>query len=100
MKIVSTNIGEAVTIEWRGQKLQTGIYKYPVNQSLFLGKEDVENDHVIDRRYHGGTDKTCYLYSAEHYSFWQNRYPEVKLEWGMFGENLTVRRDLEKLLVI
>jgi MOSC domain-containing protein YiiM len=59
MQIISTNIGKPVTVEWRGQQLQTGIYKYPVNSPIFLDIEDVENDHVLDRRYHGGTDKAC-----------------------------------------
>jgi len=90
MKIVSTNIAEPTGIEWRGQKIETGIYKYPVNSPIFLGKEDVVNDHVIDRRYHGGSDKACYLYSADHYSFWKSKYPNLDWQWGMFGENLTV----------
>lgn len=90
MKIVSTNIAEPTVIEWRGQKVETGIYKYAVDSPIFLGKEDVVNDHVIDRRYHGGSDKACYLYSADHYSFWKSKYPNVDWQWGMFGENLTV----------
>ena len=90
MKIISTNIGEPKTIEWRGKSIQTGIYKYPVPHPLFLGKEDVENDHVIDRRYHGGIDKACYLYSADHYKYWQQLYPDLDMPFGMFGENLTV----------
>ena len=52
--------------------------------------EDVEKDNVIDRRYHGGIDKACYLYSADHYAYWQNLYPGLEMPWGMFGENLTV----------
>ncbi len=50
MKVISTNIGEPKTIEWNGKKVQTGIYKYPVNIPIFLGAEDVANDHVIDRK--------------------------------------------------
>lgn len=90
MKIISTNIGEPKTIEWNGKMVQTGIYKYPVEKPIFLGLEDVENDHVIDRRYHGGIDKACYLYSADHYSYWKKFYPNLEMPWGMFGENLTV----------
>lgn len=90
MQIISTNIAEPTTINWRGQEIQTGIYKYAVETPIFLGIEDVENDHVIDRRYHGGADKACYLYSADHYPFWKQKYPNLKWEWGMFGENLTV----------
>lgn len=90
MQIVSTNIGQPTIIEWRGQEIQTGIYKHEVDTPLFLGAEDVVNDHVIDRRYHGGAEKACYLYSAGHYPFWKRKYPELKWAWGMFGENLTV----------
>ncbi|GAB1450169.1 MOSC domain-containing protein [Draconibacterium sp.] len=90
MKIISTNIGEPKTINWNGKEVTTGIFKYPVTQPIFLGSEDVENDHVIDRRYHGGVDKACYLYSADHYKYWQTLYPDLELPWGIFGENLTV----------
>jgi MOSC domain-containing protein YiiM len=90
MKILSTNISKPTNIKWRGQEIQTGIYKFAVETPIYLGFEDVENDHVIDRRYHGGIDKACYLYSAEHYPLWKQKYPELKWEWGMFGENLTV----------
>jgi len=90
MQIISTNIAKPATIEWRGQKVETGIYKYAVETPIFLGADDVMNDHVIDRRYHGGSDKACYLYSADHYPFWQNKYPNQDWKWGMFGENLTV----------
>ena len=90
MKIISTNIGAPRTIEWRGKDIQTGIYKYSVPHSIFLGKKDVMSDHVMDRRYHGGIDKACYLYSADHYNYWRQFYPDLEMPWGMFGENLTV----------
>lgn len=90
MKIISINIGDPQTIEWNGKAIQTGIYKYPVSEPVFLGKENVENDSVIDRKHHGGIDKACYLYSADHYSYWGNFYPGLEMPWGMFGENLTI----------
>jgi MOSC domain-containing protein YiiM len=90
MRIISTNIGEPKTVVWHGKKVQTGIYKFSVNHPIFLGNEDVENDHVMDRKYHGGVDKACYLYSANHYNWWKKIYPELEMPWGMFGENLTV----------
>ncbi len=90
MKIISTNIGKTKTIQWNGKEVSTGIFKYSVDKPIILGTEDVENDDVIDRKYHGGIDKACYLYSADHYQYWQNLYPEVEMPWGLFGENLTV----------
>lgn len=90
MKIISTNIGEAKTFKWHGKEVKTGIFKYPVDEPIYLGKEDVNNDNVIDRKYHGGIDKACYLYSADHYKYWKKLYSTKELSWGMFGENLTV----------
>ena len=90
MKVISTNIAEAREIEWQGKLVKTGIYKFPVNQSILLEKEDVKGDHVIDRKYHGGIDKACYLYASDHYAFWKEHYPNLEWVWGMFGENLTV----------
>jgi MOSC domain-containing protein YiiM len=90
MKIISLNIGEKKTVSWRGKPVQTGIFKYPVDGPLYLGKEDVEGDVVYDRRYHGGISKACYLFSADHYADWKKMFPNLEWTYGMFGENLTV----------
>lgn len=91
MQVISTNIAEPKTILWRGKKVQTGIYKKPVAVPIHLDKEDVKGDHVIDRRYHGGIDKACYIYALNHYPYWKEKYPDLDWEYGMFGENLTVK---------
>ncbi len=90
MKVISTNIGEQRVVNWKGNAVNTGIFKFPVDNPVFLGYEDVEKDHVIDRRYHGGIDKACYLYSADHYAFWEKLYPKLEMPYGIFGENLTI----------
>ncbi len=90
MKIISTNLGKPTTIIWNGKEEQTGIFKYPVPTALRLGETDVEKDTVIDRKHHAGVNKACFLFSADHYPFWKKQYPDLKWDWGMFGENLTV----------
>lgn len=90
MKVISTNIGKPTTFKWNGKEEQTGIFKYPVDEPLFLGETDVKKDTVIDRKHHAGEHKACYLFSADHYSYWKHLYPALKWDWGMFGENLTV----------
>lgn len=100
MKVVSVNIGKKRTVSWRGKDILTGIYKYPVKDSIFLGETDVINDDVVDRRYHGGRDKACYLYSSDHYSFWKENYPDLEWTYGMFGENITIKGlDETKVLI-
>lgn len=90
MNVVSVNVGGKKEINYHGKLIETGIYKYPVVLPIYLGKEDVENDSVIDRRYHGGVDKACYCYSQNHYAFWKQRFPNLEWNYGMFGENLTI----------
>lgn len=90
MKVISTNIAKPTTITWNGNKLKTGIYKTPTNNPIYLGKEVVKGDEVSDRRVHGGIHKACYLFSANQYTYWQNLYPDLDWNYGMFGENLTV----------
>ncbi len=85
MKVISTNIGERVEINYHGKMENTGMYKYPVEGAIFLGKEGVVNDVVIDRIYHGGVDKACYWYSTKHYDFWKNKFPDLKWNfWRKF----------------
>lgn len=90
MKILSTNIGDRKTINWKGKVVTTGIYKYPTNSPIFLGTEDVKNDNVCDRKYHGGKNQAVYAYSYDKYDFWKKKYPDLNWDFGMFGENLTV----------
>ncbi|UOB16936.1 MOSC domain-containing protein [Abyssalbus ytuae] len=90
MKVVSTNIARPVKIKWKNKEIITGIFKNPTSSPIFLGKDDVKDDNVIDRKYHGGADKACYLFSADKYGYWKQLYPDLNWNWGMFGENITI----------
>ncbi|SDX98154.1 MOSC domain-containing protein YiiM [Lutibacter oricola] len=90
MKVVSVNLGEKRSVNYKGKVVETGIFKKPVATSIFLGEEDVENDAVIDRRYHGGIEKAVYAYAEEHYNYWRELYPNIDLTFGLMGENLTI----------
>ncbi|KAA2216419.1 MULTISPECIES: MOSC domain-containing protein [Maribacter] len=91
MKIISTNIcNEPRTFVWNGTEEQTGIFKFPTSEKLFLTKSDVQKDTIINRVNHGGENKACYLFSADQYPFWKEKYPNHEWNWGMFGENLTI----------
>lgn len=98
MKVVSTNIGKRETHQWKGKIAETGIFKSPTIDPIFLGLEDVENDAVVDRKYHGGIDQAVYAYSANHYEYWEKLYPHLNFNFGMFGENLTIS-DLDETTI-
>ncbi|WP_299671447.1 MOSC domain-containing protein [uncultured Polaribacter sp.] len=90
MKIISTNIGERKEVDWKGKKVATGIFKFPVSNSIFLDIEDVRGDEISDRKYHGGILQAIYGYSLKHYDFFKTDYPNLDWQHGMFGENLTI----------
>ncbi len=100
MEIVSTNLATPKTIVWQGVKHQTGIYKNPTKDPVFLGQTGVNKDSVCDTRVHGGEFKACYIFSEDHYHYWKNLYPNLDWQYGMFGENLTVKGLDESKLVI
>ena len=99
MKVVSTNIGEPRPVMWQGAEVLTGIYKDPV-KSITIRKFSVEQDTVSDLQVHGGERKAVYGYPSEHYEFWQNEFPSMKMPWGMFGENITTEGLFEKELIV
>jgi MOSC domain-containing protein YiiM len=90
MQIISTNIAKPTAFKWNEKEVITGIFKKPVSEPLYLEKEAVKGDEVSDRKVHGGIYKACYLFSADHYPYWKNLYPNLEWDYGMFGENLTV----------
>ena len=83
-------LSEKKSINYKGRVIETGIFKFPVKHPIFLDIEDVRNDDVIDRRYHGGIDKDVYGYSENHYKNWKGLYQKLDWGYGMFGENLTI----------
>jgi len=91
MQIISTNIAKPKTIILNGKQVKTGIYKTPTNVPIYLEKEQVRGDEISNRKVHGGAFKACYLFSAEHYPYWENLYPHFDWHWGILGENLTVK---------
>lgn len=90
MKVISANLGEKKVLNYKGKSIETGIFKFPVDEAIFLGEKDVVGDAVIDRRYHGGIEKAVYGYSENHYEYWKSLYPNLDWKYGMFGENLTI----------
>lgn len=100
MKIISVNLGSPRTIKWKNREGETGIFKFPVDEPIFLGKEGVKSDSVINREAHGGKDKACYLFSDYNFTYWKNLYPDLDWNWGMFGENLTVSNLDESVIKI
>ncbi|APG65692.1 sulfurase [Tenacibaculum todarodis] len=89
MKIVATCLGDKKEIEWKGETVTTGIFKYAVDKPVFLDLEDVKGDTICNRENHGGILQAIYGYSLKHYAYFKEFHPNLDFEMGIFGENLT-----------
>jgi MOSC domain-containing protein YiiM len=96
--LVSVNVGAVRTVEWRGDFVETAIWKYPVAGAVAVRGVNLIGDDQADRTVHGGRDKALYAYAEEDYEYW--REEGLAIEPAMFGDNLTVRGvDLRSVLV-
>ena len=86
--VVSVNVGAVREIEWRGERVTTGIWKHPVAGRVALRGVNLAGDDQADRRVHGGPDKAVYAYAREDYDWWRER-EGMEVTAGSFGENLT-----------
>ena len=100
MKIISTNIGQEKTLEWKGNTITTGICKKPFDGPIMLDSFTVKGDFIQDKKHHGGIDKACYTYGENYYDYWKGLYPNLDWTFGMFGENLTISNLDESQILI
>src|SRR4029453_16337075 len=89
MKLISVNVGLPRVVMSNGEPVSTGIFKEPVAGHVMLRTLNLDGDRQADLSVHGGPSKAVYVYPSEHYDYWKRELPEMKLPWGMFGENFT-----------
>jgi len=90
MKIISTNISRTKTVIHNGKPIETGIFKEPTNDEVFIDKLNIIGDEQADRIHHGGEHKAVYAFSYDHYDYWKSILNNKDISSGMFGENFTI----------
>jgi MOSC domain-containing protein YiiM len=89
MRLVSVQVGRPRRVGWHEKPVSTGIYKEAVAGRIMLYRFNLDGDQQADLTVHGGPDKAVYAYPSEHYPIWQAEFPDMRLPYGMFGENFT-----------
>ena len=89
INLISVNVGLPRVVMSHGDPVSTGIFKEPVAGRVMLRTLNLDGDRQADLSVHGGSSKAAYVYPSEHYEYWKRELPEMKLPWGMFGENFT-----------
>jgi MOSC domain-containing protein YiiM len=83
--------------EVNGKPVRSAINKLPVTGPAIVRTLNIDGDEQADLTVHGGADKAVYCYPSEHYPAWEGELGR-SLQYGAFGENLTVSGFLEPSL--
>lgn len=89
-RLLSLNIGMPKDVPWQGRTVHTGIVKRPVEGPVMVRRLGADGDGQGDLNGHGGEMRAVLVYQRESYDFWRERLGRDDLEYGRFGENLTV----------
>jgi MOSC domain-containing protein YiiM len=89
-KLVSVNVGLPKEIEWRGQRVYTGIWKHSVDGTRAVRRLNIEGDGQGDLGGHGGENRAVFVYQTSAYEFWTRKLERSDFSMGQFGENFTV----------
>jgi MOSC domain-containing protein YiiM len=89
MKLISLSVARPRLVVSNGQTVSTGIFKEPVEGRVQLRTLNLDGDRQADLSVHGGITKAVYAYPVEHYDYWRSELPEMRLPYGIFGENFT-----------
>jgi len=96
MKLLSVNVGLPREVVSGDRLVLTSIFKSPVTGRVPIRNNNLAGDQQSDPSVHGGRAKAIYVYPHEHYAFWREQLPDVALQPGNFGENLTIEGLLEQ----
>src|SRR5262249_8061706 len=86
-KVLSVNVGRAITVEWSPDQQPTAIDKRPVVGAVPIRLDRVGTDEHGSPG-HGGPHAVVYAYAREDAEFWEAEIGR-ELTPGAFGENLT-----------
>ena len=90
MELVSVNVGLPREVTYGTRTYPTSIFKHPVAGRVRVGRLNLAGDRQGNPQTHGGPDMAVYVYSRDHYAFWEKDLGAGPLSCGAFGENLTV----------
>ncbi|HYQ70228.1 MOSC and FAD-binding oxidoreductase domain-containing protein [Actinophytocola sp.] len=88
-KLLSVNVGMPKDVAWQGRTVHTGVWKYPVTGPRMARRLNIDGDGQGDLGGHGGEQRAVLVYQLDSYRHWRRHFGR-DLDYGQFGENLTV----------
>jgi MOSC domain-containing protein YiiM len=100
MKIIAVCTGKIRTYKWNEKDVATAILKQPIDTPVTVKSQGLVGDEQADLKVHGGQDKAVYAYSADTFEFWQETLNRKTIQFGEFGENLSIDHLDEKSIFV
>lgn len=88
--LLSVNVGMPKDVPWRGKTVHTGVWKQPVAGPQMVRRLNIDGDGQGDLQGHGGEQRAVLVYQIASYRYWERYFGRGELEYGQFGENLTI----------
>ncbi len=88
--LISVNVGLPRDVEWQGKVVRTAVFKRPVPGRVMARRLNLDGDGQGDLAGHGGEHRALMVYQLDSYRYWAKQLQRQDLEYGHFGENLTV----------
>jgi ferredoxin-NADP reductase/MOSC domain-containing protein YiiM len=88
--VISVNVGLPREVEWQGKVVHTAVWKRPVPGRVMARRLNLDGDGQGDLAGHGGENRAVMVYQLDSYHYWETQLQRQDLEYGQFGENLTV----------
>ncbi len=88
--LISVNVGLPRDVAWQGKIVRTAVWKRSVTGRVLARRLNLDGDGQGDLAGHGGEHRAVMVYQIESYRHWEKHLQRHDLEYGQFGENLTV----------
>lgn len=100
MKILAVCTGKIKTYSWNEKEFSTAIVKSQQSSVVAVYLNGLEGDEQANLKAHGGRDKAIYAFSMDSLEFWQRELRMRQIQFGQFGENLSVDHLDEKNIFV
>ena len=90
MKLLSVNVSKPKLRRFGFKFVTTAFLKKPVYGNITVNKGNIQGDKQADLMNHGGTDKAVYGFSPHHYDYWKQQLNLDQIDFGKFGDNLSI----------
>lgn len=100
MHLIAINVAKPKLRRFGFKFYTTAFLKKTVEGPVALAQDNLIGDKQQDLMNHGGNDKAVYGFSPEHHAYWQQKLGIGQIDYGKFGENLSISGLDESTLAI